>query len=427
MQQTPEKSDDMTSSRDNTGAYGHRTGFMRNIRSLMNREPVTGALLLLCAMVSVAMASFPETAWFDAIWDKEGSIRIGDFAIEMSLRHWINDALMAVFFFLVGLEIKREMIFGHLTSPRKSALPILAALGGMAVPALIYMAFNAGNPETASGWGIPMATDIAFAIGIMALLGSRVPVGIKVFLTALAIVDDLGAIIVLALFYPSHSLHLGWLIFVVLVMTLLLMLNRSRYRGRTLYVILGIFLWYFTFRSGIHATIAGVLLAMTIPAKRPGGGYSGSQMQRFESGLHSTVNFLIMPLFALANAGVALDFGIFSSGGIPTLALGISAGLLIGKPVGILLLSFIGVKTGLASLPEGVRWRQIAAAGVLGGIGFTMSIFINSLAFDGKALTDMGKMSILLASALAAVIGLAALAAVCRKDSAQHPEHSARK
>ncbi len=385
------------------------------INSLLQKESTAGILLLICTMISVALASFPETEWINDIWDKEGSIRIADFSLDMSLRHWVNDALMAIFFFSVGLEIKREMLFGQLTSLKKSSLPVMAAIGGMAVPALIYSIFNAGEADTAGGWGIPMATDIAFAIGIISLLGSRVPANLKIFLTALAIVDDLGAIIVLAVFYPSHALHLGWLIYAGIIMVILFIFNRARLQNRLLYIIPGILMWYFTYRSGIHATIAGVMLASLIPAKCSEEGKEDSLMHKFIHGLHPAVNFLIIPLFALANAGVAIDFGIFGSEGIPPVSLGIFFGLLIGKPLGIFLLSFIGVKTGAASLPEGVTWGQVAAMGLLGGIGFTMSIFINSLAFSDPVITDIGKMSILLTSAIAAVTGLFALDMTCRK------------
>ncbi|MBO8485720.1 MAG: Na+/H+ antiporter NhaA [Bacteroidetes bacterium] len=385
------------------------------INSLLQKESTAGILLLICTMISVALASFPETEWINNIWDKEGSIKIADFSLDMSLRHWVNDALMAIFFFSVGLEIKREMLFGQLTSLKKSSLPVMAAIGGMAVPALIYSIFNAGEADTAGGWGIPMATDIAFAIGIISLLGSRVPANLKIFLTALAIVDDLGAIIVLAVFYPSHALHLGWLIYAGIIMVILFIFNRARLQNRLLYIIPGILMWYFTYRSGIHATIAGVMLASLIPAKCSEEGKEDSLMHKFIHGLHPAVNFLIIPLFALANAGVAIDFGIFGSEGIPPVSLGIFFGLLIGKPLGIFLLSFIGVKTGAASLPEGVTWGQVAAMGLLGGIGFTMSIFINSLAFSDPVITDIGKMSILLTSAIAAVTGLFALDMTCRK------------
>lgn len=403
----------------NTNDNGKKTH--KGLNALLHNEAAVGILLLACALVAVAMASFPETMWFDKMWNKDGSITVGDFSITMSIRHWINDALMAIFFFVVGLEIKKEMLIGRLSSLKKSALPVMAAIGGMIVPALIFTAFNAGNPETSGGWGIPMATDIAFAIGIISLLGSRVNPGLKVFLTALAIVDDLGAIIVLAIFYPSHALHFGWLVMAGIVLVILFLFNRGKLDNRYFYIIAGLFLWYFILMSGIHATVAGVLLAMTIPSKGHSGEYHDSLMHRFERGLRPFVNFVVIPLFALANAGVALDFSSFSGNGIPTVSLGIFFGLLVGKPVGILLLSWIGVKFRIASLPDGIRWSQVAAMGILGGIGFTMSIFINSLAFRDPGLTDIGKMSILLTSAVAAVLGIIMLWLTCRKDSRQLP------
>ena len=457
----------MPSTTDTHSDHGHRNSLpskknirlMNRLNAMFHKKATIGVLLLICTIISVTMASFPSTAWFDRMWDTEAGISLGGFSLEMSLRHWINDALMAIFFLTVGLEIKREMIAGQLSSVKKSALPIMAAIGGMAVPAIIYSIFNAGHPETAGGWGIPMATDLAIAIGIISLLGDKVPDGLKVFLTALAIVDDLGAIIVLALFYPSHELQLEWLIYAGLLTALLFFFNRARLTSKWLYIIPGIFLWYFIYMSGVHATIAGVLLAMTIPSQgtsskvrfqhrvahfldrfRKSSGESGINMlsdteqqqnvhgiwletkhidplmHRFESKLHPFVNFLIIPLFALANAGVALDFGDFAGNGIPPVSLGIFFGLLIGKPAGILLMSFLGVKLKAAAMPEGITWSQVAAMGLLGGIGFTMSIFINSLAFSDPEIIDTGKISILMTSAVAAIAGLIALSLACRKN-----------
>lgn len=389
----------------------------KNIRGFLNlllhNEAAVGIILLLCAVTAVLMASFPQTEWFGDLWEKDMGIIVGDFSLQMSLRHWINDALMAVFFFVVGLEIKAEMLAGHLSSVRKASLPVLAAAGGMIFPAVIYAAFNYGDPESARGWGIPMATDIAFAIGIISLLGNRVPAGLKILLAALAVVDDLGAIVVLAIFYPSHALHLGWLLFAAGALAVLFIFNKRKLRNRWLYILSGLFLWYFIFESGIHATIAGVLLAMTIPSRGKSGGLSDSLLKSMEHGMKPYVNLLIMPLFALANAGVALDFSIFSGDTIPGVSLGIFFGLLAGKPLGIFLFSLAGVKMKLVSLPEGITWSQVLAMGILGGIGFTMSIFINNLAFTDPGLTDMGKMSILIASASAAVIGLIALRMSC--------------
>lgn len=386
------------------------------LNSLLHNEATVGIVLLLCAIAAVSMASFPQTRWFGELWGKDMGIIIGDFSLKMSLRHWINDALMAIFFFVVGLEIKAEMLAGHLSSIKKATLPVLAAAGGMVVPALIYSVFNIGDPAAERGWGIPMATDIAFAIGIISILGSRVPVGLKIFLAALAVVDDLGAIIVLAIFYPSHALHTGWMILAAATFIILFIFNRRKLRNRWLYILPGFFLWYFVYQSGIHATVAGVLLSMVIPSRGKSGELKDSMLKSFEHGMKPYVNFLVMPLFALANAGVALDFSMFSGDAIPGVSLGIFFGLLVGKPLGIFLASWLGVKMKFASLPEGIRWNQVVAMGILGGIGFTMSIFINSLAFTDPALTDMGKMSILIASASAAIIGLAVLRMTCPSE-----------
>ena len=442
-------------------AKAHRFSGYRNreilhiFNTFFHNESTGGILLLICAVIAVTLASIPGGEWFDRLWETSASIGIGDFSIEMTLRYWINDALMAIFFFVVGLEIKREMLVGQLSSIKRSALPIVAALGGMLVPAGIYWACNAGHPESVQGWGIPMATDIAFAIGILSLLGDRVPPSLKVFLTALAIVDDIGAIIVLAVFYPAHALHLEFLAYAGIILAVLAAFNALKLKNKYLYIIPGIVMWYFTYRSGIHATIAGVLLAMVIPSKgsineirfqsrislllekfkitsnRKTNVLTSPEQQhiihsmstelksvdpllhRFESKLHPIVTFIIMPLFALANAGVALDFSSISSGGLSPVTLGIVLGLLIGKPAGIFIFSFISIKMKLAARPTGVTWTQMASISILGGIGFTMSIFINNLAFSSGSLIDIGKISILIASASAALLGLLAMRVSC--------------
>lgn len=428
--------------------------------AFVHNQTTGGILLLLCAIVAVVMATVPGGEWFDRMWENSASISIGNFSIDMTLREWINDALMAVFFFVVGLEIKREMLVGQLSSIKRSILPIMAAAGGMLVPAIIFTIFNHGNPDTAHGWGIPMATDIAFAVGVLSILGDKVPPGIKVFLTALAIVDDLGAIIVLAIFYPTHAIHFSCLLYVALILLVLYIFNRMHVKNKLMYIIPGLFMWYFTYQSGIHATISGVLLAMVIPARGTINElkfqnkieyllkkfkltsnaqinilaspeqqhiiHSMNQeilkvdplMHTFESKLHPVVTFLIMPLFALANAGVALNFNNFGEG-IPSLALGIFFGLLLGKPIGIFLFSFISIKCRMAAMPSGITWTQLAAAGVLGGIGFTMSIFVNGLAFNDPILTDIGKISILITSTTAAVCGLAAIRCTCKEKAAK--------
>lgn len=408
-----------------------------------------GLLLLICAVIAVIAANVPALRGLHEFWEKELVFGINDSIVTMSVRHFVNDVLMAIFFFSVGLEIKREIKVGELSSPKKAMLPIFAAIGGMIVPALFYTAFNTGT-ESANGWGIPMATDIAFAIGILSLLGNRCPIALKVFLTALAIVDDIGAIIVLAIFYPSHELHAVFLLAAAAVTVVLLLLNRAGVKSPLPYTILGLALFVTVYMSGIHATISGVILAMTIPAwtsineVRFSVGMSrliedfrkasnsevdvlankeqlevinkiginvnmiNPLLHRLEIQLHPWVNFIIMPLFALANAGVVIDPSVMS-GGVPPVMTGIFFGLLLGKPTGIFLFSWIAVKLRIANLPDGTKWKQILSLGILGGIGFTMSIFIDNLAFDSNFLVSSGKFAILVTSFIAACLGLAAL------------------
>lgn len=421
----------------------------------LHNESIGGILLLICAIISLVCANVPELNFLHDIWKQDAGISIGSFSLNMKIEHWINDGLMAIFFFVVGLEIKREMLVGELSSFKHAALPIFAAVGGMIVPALIYSLFNGGTPS-ANGWGIPMATDIAFAIGILSLLGNRVPVGLKVFLTALAIVDDLGAIIVLAIFYPTHALHFDMLLYAALVAGFLYLLNRNKVRGTLFYIIPGVVLWWLILQSGIHATIAGVILALTIPSKtlinevrfsvrmkyllQKFKDVSNSEievlanphqqhiihqmdnhieeinplMHKFESALHPWVTFAIMPIFALANSGVELSGGLMQDS-IPPVAIGIFLGLFLGKPIGIFLFSLISVKLKFAELPSGTNWKQVFALGMIAGIGFTMSIFIDSLAFDDQNLVNIGKAAILGTSSIAAIFGLLAVSLTCRK------------
>ena len=420
------------------------------LAAFLHNEAIGGILLMICAVVALMCANIPQLGFLHELWDTNVGINIGSFSLEMSLELWINDFLMAIFFFVVGLEIKREMMVGELSSLKQASLPILAAVGGMVVPAIIYSVFNWSNPESASGWGIPMATDIAFALGVLSLLGKRVPLGLKVFLTALAIVDDLGAIIVLAIFYPTHALHFDMLVYAAVIVLLLFTFNRNRVNNPLMYVIPGIFLWYFIFQSGIHATIAGVILALTIPSKtvinevrfsvsikywlekfkhvsnsevevlaNPEQQYILHQMEKnvrnmsplmhkFEAGLHPLVTFFIMPVFALANAGVAISGDLFTFP-IPSVATGIFFGLLCGKPLGIFLFSLAAVKMRIAELPQGTNWKQIFALGIIAGIGFTMSIFIDGLAFSNENLINIGKAAILGTSLVAALAGCAAV------------------
>lgn len=405
---------------------------------------------MICAVVALMCANIPQLGFLHELWDTNVGINIGSFSLEMSLELWINDFLMAIFFFVVGLEIKREMMVGELSSIKQASLPILAAVGGMVVPAIIYSLFNMSDPQSASGWGIPMATDIAFALGVLSLLGKRVPLGLKVFLTALAIVDDLGAIIVLAIFYPTHALHFDMLLYAAIVVLLLFILNRNKVNNPVMYLVPGLFLWYFVLQSGIHATIAGVILALTIPSKtvinevrfsvstkywldkfkqvsnsevevlaNPEQQHILYQMEKnvknmsplmhkFEAGLHPLVTFFIMPVFALANAGVALSGDLFAIP-VPSVATGIFFGLLCGKPLGIFLFSLAAVKMRIAELPQGTNWKQIFALGVIAGIGFTMSIFIDGLAFSDENLINIGKAAILGTSLVAALAGCAAV------------------
>jgi len=412
-------------------------------------EASSGVLLMLAAIVALFLANSVWSRDYFAFFNAPISIGIGNTHHSESLLFWINDALMAIFFFVVGLEIKREVIAGELSHARQAALPIAAAIGGMVVPALLYALVAAGRPE-ARGWGIPMATDIAFALGILALLGNRVPIGLKIFLTALAIVDDIGAILVIAVFY-SHQINVTAAVAAVGFMLALLLCNRLGLRHPAVYGLLGIGLWFAVFGTGIHATVTGVLVAMTIPSRsritthafwekaqtsvehfraahRGAGGvlfnepqYEAVQelericesvdtpLQRFERGLHSWVVYGIMPLFALANAGVVISL----SSGLLTadrVALGVAVGLVLGKPLGIVFASWLAVRLGMAELPKGTTWRHILGAGCLGGIGFTMSLLISSLAFQDATHLSGAKIGILGASVIASVLGWLLLA-----------------
>lgn len=383
------------------------------LEKILHNSMTGGVLLLVCAVVAVMAANIPALEWLHRFWDISFGFSFGDFSFSMPVRNWVDDVLMAVFFFSVGLEIKRELLVGELSTMKKAMLPMFAALGGMIFPALIFTYFNAGTPS-ASGWGIPMATDIAFAIGVLSLLGDRCPAGLKVLLVALAVVDDIGAIIVLAVFYPSHDIHFIYLLYAALTVLALVGVNRAGIRSNFVYLLLGLVLFVFVFRSGVHATIAGVILAMTIPAKTAKGdirAFTGpdSPLGKLESALHPWVNFLIMPIFALANAGVVIDSSSIAGGSMPAVIPGVFFGLLVGKPLGIFTFSWLAVKLRVAGMPDGAKWRQIFSLGMLGGIGFTMSIFIDNLAFTDPHLVNAGKFAILVTSFLAACLGLAAL------------------
>ncbi|HSM05675.1 MAG TPA: Na+/H+ antiporter NhaA [Longimicrobiales bacterium] len=362
-------------------------------------EASGGILLLGFAVVALIWANSPWGQLYADLWHIQVTVGGGWAVIEKDLLHWVNDGLMAVFFLLVGLELKRELIMGELASPRKAALPLFAAVGGMLIPAGLYLVLNRGGVGE-PGWGIPMATDIAFALAVLAALGSRAPLALKIFLTALAIVDDLGAILVIALFY-SGELSGSALGVAAMATIVLLLLNRAGFRRFLPYAVIGFVLWVAVLKSGVHATVAGVALAFTIPANTEEG-EGHSPLEGLEHALHPWVAYLILPVFALANAGVA--FGGAAEGGAP-ITNGILLGLVAGKPLGVLLFSFLAIRVGMAELPSGVTWLHILGVGFLAGIGFTMSLFIAGLAFPTAELLNASKVGILAASGTAAVVG----------------------
>jgi Na+:H+ antiporter, NhaA family len=375
----------------------------RTFQEFARLEASGGILLIGCTVVAVTWANSPWSGAYLHLWHTDPTFGIAGSLFSKPLHFWINDGLMALFFLLVGLEIKRETLVGELASFQKAALPIAAALGGMVVPAVLYFLFNRGGPG-ASGWGIPMATDIAFALGVLALLGSRAPTSLKVFLAALAIADDIGAVLVIALFYTEQiswiSLAAGGLFFAALIVA-----NRAGARHPLIYVVLGLGLWIAFLQSGIHATVAGVLLAITIPAHSGvNGAGAESPMLRFEHALMPWNKYVIMPLFALSNAGVLLGASATRSLADP-ISLGVICGLVLGKPVGIVLFSWLATRCRVAAMLEGISWRQIAGVGLLGGIGFTMSLFIANLAFGDTPALEMAKVGILAASLLSGAAG----------------------
>jgi NhaA family Na+:H+ antiporter len=344
-------------------------------------------------------------------WHAKIGIDAGGIHLKQSVEHWINDGLMVIFFLLIGLEIEREIYAGELSDLKNASLPIFAAIGGMATPALFHFLLNRGV-ETQSGFGVPMATDIAFALGVLALLGSKVPVSLKIFLTALAIIDDLGAILVIALFYVG-DFSLVYLLLSLGVFVGLLILNRLGVLRLVYYLIPGFFMWYFMLQSGVHATLAGVLLAFAIPF---GDGGENSPSYILQHTLHKPVAFFVVPLFALANTGIMLGEGWLKNIGSLN-SLGVFLGLFFGKPLGIFLFSFLSIKSGLSRLPGDVSWMHIIGAGFLGGIGFTMSIFITLLAFSNGEIIQSTKISILLTSLLAGVAGFVILSQTSKANT----------
>ena len=441
----------------NTPTVTRRSRIFGGFSEFLQLE-IAGSVLLIGAMVlALAIANSPAHLWFENLLHIKIGFEVGSWSFSQSIKHWIDDGLMALFFFVIGLEVKREVAVGELSRPRQALLPIIAALGGMLVPALIYLAFNAGGVGV-RGWGIPMATDIAFALGVLTVLGSRAPVSLKLFLTALAIADDIGAILVIALFYTS-GISLGWLAAGVALIGVLALMNRGRVDRTLPYAVIGVAVWFCFLNSGVHATIAGVLVAFMIPtrAKMPALEFVefsrarlqaiervdtpdahvleddvqqeyayeichtstliASPLQRMEHSLHPFTTFVVLPLFALANANlrlIGLDVGALL---MEPVTLGVFFGLMVGKPVGIVTFTWLAVRARITELPSGLTWRHVIGGGILGGIGFTMSLFVANLAFRDAILLDEAKLAVLGTSILVGVLGFLFLRATARATS----------
>ena len=365
-------------------------------------EAASGLVLLFAAIIALVISNSDLSTIYFSTLDKYIFIGIDKFGLKLSVLHWINDALMAIFFFFVTLEIKREFLQGELSDIKQALLPIIAAVGGMVVPALFYVFVNFGDSETLNGWAIPSATDIAFSLGVLSLLGKRVPLSLKVFLTALAIIDDLGAIVIIALFY-SGDLSIKYLSLMLLAFLILLVINKFNIKKFLPYLVVGIFLWDFTHNSGIHATIAGVLLAMTIPHRKKEKDFS--LLLKVEHAISPYVAFLIMPLFAFANAGVSLE-GLSLNSLLDKVPLGIVLGLFVGKQLGVFVFSYISIKLKVAKMPNNSNWYNFYGVGVLTGIGFTMSLFVGNLAFvENMQYMDGVKIGVLTGSLLSTLFG----------------------
>jgi NhaA family Na+:H+ antiporter len=414
----------------------------RPVRRFLETEASGGIVLLIATLLALVWANSPVSKSYESLWTTEIALRIGSVEMSDDLRHWINDGLMTIFFFVVGLEIKRELVAGELRGWRRAALPAIAAVGGMVVPALIYVAFNAGT-NNLRGWGIPMATDIAFAVGVLALLARRVPSTLKMLLLSIAIVDDIGAILVIALFY-TEQIHLVWLLAAIALTGLVLAMKHVRISWTPIYAVVGATLWFATFESGVHATIAGVALGLIAPAlpADPDGARDAveqadrlakdpdparlrhitkqsqevvSVAERLEHLLHPWTTYVIIPVFAMANAGVTVVGTDITSRLTSSVALGIIAGLVIGKLVGVGVGSWVSIRLGFAEPPEGLEWTHLIGCGAVAGIGFTVALFISGLAFEGGDAAQSAKLGILVGSALAAVVGTLILRRPTRK------------
>ncbi|WP_299931224.1 Na+/H+ antiporter NhaA [uncultured Nocardioides sp.] len=422
----------------------------RPVREFLRVEAAGSILLLIAAATALIWANSPWASSYDALWQAHLTLDVGPLHLDESLQHWVNDALMVIFFFVVGLEIKYELVNGDLRDPRTAALPIVAAVGGMVVPAGIYLALNPPGSAGSDGWGIPMATDIAFAVGVLGILGRRIPSAARLFLLTLAIVDDIGAILVIAVFYTS-DLSLSWLAIALGLLAAMVVARLLRVWSTVVYALLGIGVWFALLESGVHATLAGVAIGLLAPAKpllkeevaRDFAGKalrdhhlnpdelarlrfllkeSVSVVERLISTLHPVSAYVVLPVFALANAGVEL--GAIGEVFTEPVGLGIVLGLVLGKPVGILLTSYVAVRLGIAKLPEDTSWPMVLGLGAVAGIGFTVSIFIAGLSFPGsELLTEEAKIAILLASVIAAVLGVVLLLASTRHRRTSEDDH----
>jgi NhaA family Na+:H+ antiporter len=365
-------------------------------------ESASGLVLLFAAIIALIISNSDYGTTYFTVLQKNITIGFGSFSLKLTIIHWINDVLMTIFFFLVSLEIKREIVQGELSNPKQALLPIIGAVGGMVVPAVIYILINLNSPETLKGWAIPSATDIAFSLGVLSLLGKRVPVSLKIFLTALAIIDDLGAIVIIAFFY-SGNIQTFYLMLMLIAVVVLFILNKFNVRAFTPYLFIGILLWDFTHQSGIHATISGVLLALLIPHDKKN--RSKSLLLKLEHGISKYVAFGIMPLFAFANAGVSLN-GLSFNALLNPVPLGIVCGLFFGKQIGVFLFSYISVKLNFAQKPSNSNWLSLYAVSILTGIGFTMSLFVGNLAFvNSDSYMDGVKIGVLTGSLLSTLFG----------------------
>jgi len=384
------------------------------IKNFFAREEKSGILLLLFATLALITVNSPLNSLYYDIKYTDVPISLGEFNFTKTISHWVNDGLMAIFFFVIGLELKREILEGELSSFDRMVLPAIAAIGGMVAPAIIYVLININNPENMSGWAIPTATDIAFSLAVLLIIGKNVPLSLKVFLLSLAIIDDLGAVLIIAFFYTAQ-ISGTYLIYSSIVFVLLILINRMGINKMYVYMILGVFLWYFVLKSGVHATIAGVLLATTIP-NTSNNGLEHSMLKDLEHKLHNFVGILVLPIFAFFNSDINFADVTLSSIYSP-LSLGVILGLLLGKPIGITLFTYVGMKTNLFNLPENVTIKDVFGLSLLCGIGFTMSLFINGLAFTDPVLIDSSKLGIFIGSMISAIAGYLILKSKYQKSN----------